>query len=260
MFEASPQAPNYAEFRLPGLPQVEAFWSVEATARPYRVLPDTCIDFIFDLDRAQARLVGTMTSDIVVTLPAGARLFGVRFAPGGVVPFIAARASELTDADAPLTDVTRAAREHLIERVVEARDHAQRARIVANFIREPGARVQPADLRVRAAMALLRERAGRVAIDDVAEHLGVSPRQLERVFREHVGVSPKFAARVIRMQTALGLLEAAPRYRGSHALAAGYADEPHLVREFRALTSLSPRQLVQERRVGFVQSSLPDAV
>ena len=260
MPEADAQVSTYAEFALGAVPQVEAFWSVEAGAKPYRVLPDGCIDFIFDLDRARARVVGTMTSDIVVQLPAGARLFGVRFAPGAVVPFIAARANELTDTEVQLTDLTRAAHEHLIERVVAARDHAQRAREVARFVHDSRSRLQPADLRVRAAIGLLRERHCRCSIEAVAEQLGLSSRQLERLFHEHVGVSPKFTARVVRMQAALRLLEAGPRYRGAPALAAGYADEPHLVREFRALTSLSPRQLVHERRVGFVQCSEPERV
>jgi AraC-like DNA-binding protein len=38
----------------------------------------------------------------------------------------------------------------------------------------------------------------------------------------------------------------------------GYADEPHLVREFRSLTGLTPAALLAERRVGFVQ--VADAV
>jgi AraC-like DNA-binding protein len=251
---------RYAEFALPALPQVEAFWAMRAHAAPHRVLPDGCIDFLFDLERAQATVVGTMTTSHVISLAADARFFGVRFAPGAALPFIHARAFELTDAQAPMNEVTSAHGFRLMERVVEAASHLERARIVAAFLNTARARIQPEDLRVRRAVRMLRERSGCVNIATLAQQLTLSPRQLERRFQQQVGASPKFIARTLRMQAALRLLERAPNYRGAYALAAGFADEPHLAREFRALTGLSPRQLVRERGVAIVQPEAFDLV
>jgi transcriptional regulator GlxA family with amidase domain len=100
----------------------------------------------------------------------------------------------------------------------------------------------------------LQESHGRRAIRAVADELGISERHLERLFLERVGTRPKLFARVLRVQRAIALLES--RREPAATLVAGFADEPHLVREFRALTGLTPRKLLRERHVGFVQ---PDA-
>jgi transcriptional regulator GlxA family with amidase domain len=73
-----------------------------------------------------------------------------------------------------------------------------------------------------------------VRIDDLAAGVGTSVRTLERAFDETVGVSPKTLARIVRFRRALVLLDA-PRRASFAAIAldCGYADQSHLVRDFR---------------------------
>jgi AraC-like DNA-binding protein len=249
----------YAELVVPRVrSHVEAFWSLDAQGGgPRRILPDGCIDFIFNLDTGYGSVIGTMRSSQVIAVPAGARRFGVRFAPGAAAAFIDARADELTDREGELHALTRAASFCLAEQVAQATDSAERARIVADFLQDRRSRLRPIDLRVRRAVAQLRAGAGRVAIAKLAQQVGVSERQLERLFREQQGSGPKRFARVVRMQAAVAQLECETSYRAARALQAGFADEPHLVREFRALTGVTALQLFRERRVGIVQASTP---
>jgi AraC-like DNA-binding protein len=245
---------HYRERAAPELPGVvEAFWSLEAAGEPRRILPDGCIDFIFDLDRGSARAIGTMSTSRVIASPAGARCFGVRFAPGVAATLLEVRADELSDGDAALDEVSRAGQFRLRERIAEASSHQLRAQLIADFVRTGRARSRPLDRRVQRAIAQLRQRAGALPIASLAQQVGVSERQLERLFQERLGVRPKLFARVLRMQRALQLLEASPTGQAQLALGAGFADEPHLVRDFRALTGRTPAQLLRERRVGFVQ-------
>jgi AraC-like DNA-binding protein len=243
----------YAELVLPCVRStVEAFWSLQLeNSGPRRILPDGCIDFIFDLSTGSGSVVGTMKSSQVITLPAGANLFGVRFAPGAAAAFLDAHAHELCDGEAELSALTRASAFGLAQRVAEAADSLERARVVAEFLQDRRYRLRPGDFRVRRAVALLRASAGSVAISALATQVGVGERQLERLFREQVGAGPKLLARVLRVQAAIAHLEA----RTGAALDAGFSDEPHRVREFRALTGLTPRALLLERRVGIVQAS-----
>jgi transcriptional regulator GlxA family with amidase domain len=239
----------YRELVLPRVRMfVEAFWSLEVdTPAARRILPDGCIDFLFDLDRGTGSVIGTMKTSQLVATPAGARRFGVRFAPGGAMPFIDAHAHELTDRKAGLSELTRAAAFDLAERVAEAPDERTRALLVADFLEDRRSRLRATDARVRRATEEVRANAGRVAIPTLARRLDLGERQLERLFREQVGSGPKLFARVVRMQRALALLETRTEYRGERALDAGFADEPHLVREFRALTGVTPRLLFLER-------------
>lgn len=88
--------------------------------------------------------------------------------------------------------------------------------------------------------------AGRMPISQLTESVGVSGRQLEKLFREQAGCTPKKAARTLRFHRALGLLT--DTARGGDSLAAvaarcGYSDHAHLSREVRAFAGVPPSAL-----------------
>jgi AraC-like DNA-binding protein len=89
---------------------------------------------------------------------------------------------------------------------------------------------------------------GRLSVERLAEEAGVSRQQLTRVFHERVGVSPKRYCRIARFQSALGFAAAAgPVDWGRVAADAGYADQSHLIAEFREFSRLTPHRLASER-------------
>jgi AraC-like DNA-binding protein len=104
----------------------------------------------------------------------------------------------------------------------------------------------------------MRRSRGRAGVRDVAAALGVGERWLERAFARQIGYGPKTLARIVRLQHAVSLLQggAAPSWTAL-AYDAGYADQAHLVREFRALAGVTPGAYAAERRVGFVQYEGP---
>lgn len=243
---------SYAEFQLAAAQGwVEAFWTLTGGGEAERVLPDGCVDFIFDLDSGEASAVGTMSTSQIAIPELGSRHFGVRFCPGTAGALIEPAAHELTDGSARLEDVSRAAsRYHLAERIAEAHTHAERARIVAAYLATGRGRLRARDARVLRVIEQLRAARSEQPIAALAADVGVSERQLERLFHAHVGARPKLLARVLRMQRALTALETEPATQAAHAQATRFADEAHLVREFRALTGLTPRGLLAERRLG----------
>jgi len=236
-------------------PVVDTFWQSEGTGGPIRVLPDGCMDFIFDLERGTARLIGAMTEAAIVQVRACDRCIGVRFRPGMAAPYVDAPAADIVDGAAPLDDVTRAHRFALAERVAEAPNDAARRRLIADFLLTPRARVRAPDPRLRRAVCFLRQRTGPGAVRALVTELGVSERQLERLFSAHVGLGPKAFARVARLERAVALLGGFVRAQAALAARAGYSDESHLIREFRVLTLTTPAELARERRVGFIQSA-----
>jgi AraC-like DNA-binding protein len=85
---------------------------------------------------------------------------------------------------------------------------------------------------------------GRASVAALAGEVGWSHRQLLAKFREQVGLAPKSMARVLRLQRSLALLRRAGVPLVDVALAAGFYDQAHMNREFRALAGCTPRQLV----------------
>lgn len=89
---------------------------------------------------------------------------------------------------------------------------------------------------------------GRMPIGTLVEELGWSPKRLIARFREEVGLPPKQTARLLRFQRAVGLLRAseAPDWC-AFAQQAGYADQSHLIHEFRQFAGATPQGIARLR-------------
>ncbi|MEO3924020.1 helix-turn-helix domain-containing protein [Micromonosporaceae bacterium B7E4] len=86
---------------------------------------------------------------------------------------------------------------------------------------------------------------GSVPVAELARETGWSSRYLSRSFGAEIGLSPKRAARVVRFDRARRLLQRPPVAGRAGALAevavaAGYYDQAHLDRDFRAFAGCPP--------------------
>lgn len=88
-------------------------------------------------------------------------------------------------------------------------------------------------------------RAG-ASVAAVAESLGYSERQLHRRSLDAFGYGLKTLARVLRMTRALDLARSGHSL-ASVAVAAGYADQPHLAREVKLLAGVPITELLPGR-------------
>lgn len=98
----------------------------------------------------------------------------------------------------------------------------------------------------------------RCRIGDRINHPSTTREHASRAFRRHFGFPPSVFRSEQRFRAALILLADFTRSLVSVALDAGYADQAHLTRDFRARTGASPgafrRGLKLERRITSVQS------
>jgi AraC-like DNA-binding protein len=94
---------------------------------------------------------------------------------------------------------------------------------------------------------ILRAR-GRLTVERLAFAAGVSRQHLTRSFRETVGVAPKLFARLARFQAGLAYSGCGPNVDWAQAaLDLGYADQSHMIAEFREFSSLTPETLARRR-------------
>lgn len=87
----------------------------------------------------------------------------------------------------------------------------------------------------------LRQLNGDVAIQQLADAAGLSLRHFQRRFRALTGLNPKHYARICRIGHAVHLRQLRPEASWtSLAFEAGYSDQPHFIRDFKALTGSLP--------------------
>ena len=235
---------------------MECYWALTADQAPpwkSRILPDGSNDIILDLSNApRCFVVGVMRRADVVPLAGHVDLLGVRFRPGGALPFLDVPLHELADRHVDLDALWGRRAATLFDAVATA-PLAERVAVLERMLAAARARTLADDDLVPRAVTLMRRTRGGIGMRSAAQALGVGERRLERAFDVAIGLSPKRFARVVRF---LGAVREIGRslYSGTAvAFAAGYADQPHFVREFKRLAGVTPAQYAAERRVGIVQ-------
>ncbi|HYS55033.1 MAG TPA: DUF6597 domain-containing transcriptional factor [Thermoanaerobaculia bacterium] len=150
-------SPELAEY-------VDAYWWSDASSSgTLCILPDGCADVVFD--PKGAFVVGAMTRPLRIDAGESVGAFGIRFRPGRAAIALGAPLTLLTDARAPLRDVTK--RFPTIDhRSMEKVEAALRS-LLADAKSDPSARIRASrrrvaqDLRARHALpSRHRDRAG----------------------------------------------------------------------------------------------------
>lgn len=98
------------------------------------------------------------------------------------------------------------------------------------------------DIRIHKAIHYIEQRIDDLpAVTEVADHVGVSARQLERLFKKSLNMSPAALQRMLRLQYGKWRLSNTRDSITSIALGCGFSDNSHFSREFKALFGMSPR-------------------
>ncbi len=200
--------------------------------------------------RYDALLGGLHTTPALIAHPGRQAGLQLSLTPLGARRLLGLPAGELAALDVDPADVLGST--ELVERVRAARTWGERFAAVEQVLGRAVHDDDPAP-EVAEAWRLTVASGGRLRVAEVARRVGWSERHLTARFGAETGLAPKQAARVVRFDRARRALATRPRPDlAALAAAAGYADQAHLTRDWRAFTGLSPlRWLAAE--VGFVQ-------
>ena len=96
----------------------------------------------------------------------------------------------------------------------------------------------------------LRKMDGMIPIQELADAAGLSLRHFQRRFRQLTGLNPKHYARICRVSHAIHRKELEPDAPWTElALEAGYADQSHFIRDFKAMTGTLPSEFLRGQRL-----------
>jgi AraC-like DNA-binding protein len=191
---------------------------------------------------AGAIVSGALTSSFGIDPHEHASIIGVHFKPGGAFPFLGVPAFELADVHVDLAALW-GRRARVLRDRLGAAPLSEKFRILEDALLD--CLVRPARRHPIVPFALTELSRSDVTVRTVAKDAGLSHRRLVEVFRAEVGMTPKTFSRVRRFEHAVAWARgsaAAPDW-ASLALECGYFDQSHMIRDFVALSGLTPLEL-----------------
>lgn len=247
---------------------VEVLWYFEG-ARPAhaleRVLPTGTVELVINLREDAIRCYDPFDPSRFETLPgaivAGPRsefmvidtasqeaVMGVHFKPAGAFPFLGVPAGEVGEMDVALDLLWGRAASDLRHRLLDAPTVREKFGVLEGALL---ARIPSAPERHRAVIGALAELSvaspGR-SLAEITAGTGLSQRRFIELFRAQVGLTPKRYHRVRRFQEAIRMIEHGRRMEWAElALACGYYDQAHFIRDFRAFSGINPSAYSESR-------------
>jgi AraC-like DNA-binding protein len=217
---------------------VDAYWIID-NPTPHDVnmpvLPDGCTDIIIK-DR-DIFVVGAMERAFVQTVASGDRFFGIRFKAGILGSLLGIDVSELNDKLLPLEPYDATLHRELLG--LDTQNNTLFDTV--NELLERRLRSVVLDERIMSATHQIALLEGNVSTEHLSHTVGLSQKQLGRLFRIHVGMTPKKYARIIRfIRTHKHLSREGMDGLCLRVLEKGYYDQAHFNREYKRLAGVNP--------------------
>jgi AraC-like DNA-binding protein len=266
LFDQAGAGEHLSTVSLPGrelAPFVELFWLQQAPwprrlKHPWRIVLDPSSHIIFSISEnhrsarlAQCNLVGARST--FVDRPANIRrlmTFGVRLHPGVLHLLTRHSAAEFTDRAVSVWDVFGTRGKLLMEQLAECTRPFQLIQSISGFLSRELAGVKNVDH-----VAMFRSNGDRAS--GFAAHLCLPSRTLYARVVQQVGLSPKRLLRIRRLYRALSACRSSRRCWAHIAAESGYADQAHMIRDFRDLLGATPGAWMQ--RAGSADLFNPNA-
>ena len=173
-----------------------------------------------------------------------ASVIGAHLRPGRAGAVLGLPAGELMDRHVDLEALWGRRARELRERLCDARTTSERFAILEA---ELVSRLDARGAHPVVAYALDTLACPEARVRDIARSSNLSQRKLIELFTAAVGITPKRFGRVLRFHRATALARTAVLDWTRVAHQCGYYDQAHLIRDFRELADMTPRDLMHAR-------------
>jgi AraC-like DNA-binding protein len=218
-------------------PLLVCAWIDPAVEQRHPVLPDACIDIVWNGSELHVAGPATGPSPIL----GHTTYLGIRFQPGVAPSALGVAASELLDRSVPLRELWGASVHELEERLAAAPSGGSGVLEEAILARrESLAAPDPLISQLLHRFSQVETRPA--GVETLAAQLGVSERTLRRRCEIAIGYGPKTLQRILRFRHGLRLVrDRVPLVTAAQW--AGYVDQAHLSYEFQRLAGATPGEM-----------------
>lgn len=244
-------------FRIEPHPQlkrlIECYWAVidsSTTVNCQKIVPDGFTEIIFHFadpyrtdiggtwcNQAQSLLAGQLKRYFHLQNTGTSGMVAVKFKPQALAQLFGLDMSHLTGKIIDLESFDSMALARLKTVTLPFTGEADlKAKLDLFFLEYQELPVNPIEM----ALDLIFMNNGRVTVADMVRIAGINERKLERLFKKQVGLSPKYYARIIRFNYIFQLIRLKEVTWNEIVYRAGYYDQPHFIRDFKAFTGEDP--------------------
>jgi AraC-like DNA-binding protein len=198
----------------------------------HRILPDGCIDLIFDFKTGSSLISGIANETAHLVLNGSYKTMGVRFLPGAIPFILRSDASEFLN-NGFETGFATGALKGIADKIFDLDGEYGILKKIDNelvfFFRD-----FHADRRFSGILDHALKSRGCLNVRDLAGYHSLSEKQITRYFKRYVGLSTKEFLQIIRFQNAISLMKDVRSSRIlRHSPEIGYYDQSHLLRDLK---------------------------
>lgn len=230
---------------------VEQYWHVSWDLRGQQPhiqqnIPHPSVNLVFE--KNLSRIVGPVSKTYQYRMCGRGQIFAVKFQPGGFYPFYNRPIAELTDKTLALTSIpdifssvpnTSLESETNIDSAIDIIEAW-----LNRFTIQPPAFL-PKLIEIINVIAADQDI---VKTEHLCQRFNLSERKLQREFRRLLGLTPKWVIKKYRMHEALNSLEKDQSNLQALVFKLGYFDQAHFIRDFKAITGLTPGKYLKNNR------------
>jgi AraC-like DNA-binding protein len=242
---------------------VQEYWEVEGQLSPFRerVLPNAGTEVMINLGPPHrmfasggptvwehAWFSGLHAQSIAIESLSGTHLVSARLHPLGALTLLGPAVPRMVNTVVQLEVLIGPAASGLRDALLSAGGPEERFGILERFLCTRLSRpTRPSNV-VLASARSIEAAHGNLRISSLHSSLGVSRKHLWHRFARELGMSPKAYANLQRFVWTLGRLRESTEVDWPQlAIAAGYSDQSHMVRDFTRVASASPTEFLRIR-------------
>lgn len=190
-------------------------------------------------------LYGQISAFKDLFLTKNTKIIIVVFQPYGINHLLGIPAIELRDEITSITELLGKNGEELYERLSEESKLDLRLNILNNFFIEQVIKRQSVNKNfIPSLLSFILKNKGQVTSNQLENYSGYTERHIQRIFKESIGLNPKKYGNIVMLHNFLNLLKSRTIDKNLTNLSyeAGYADQAHLIREFKKYTGITPTE------------------
>lgn len=211
------------------------------------VIPDGCVDIIFDLNlptQSQCFVVGPMTRPMQDSKN---NLFGVRFKPGKAASFFHSPLQEMTDQLFTINNIGKLRADDIADHLANDTCSKKRTFFMDSIFEKFLSGRPSLERQIQYAINAIEQSNGVINIQEITHMIGWSRQHFTRKFLKNTGLTPKFFSRVVRVNRIIKIHKLNKRCHNLADLAqlGGYFDQAHMTNEFKKITGITPQNFLK---------------